>query len=72
MIASNKLRGLIVEKNTTISSIAKKMGITPYTLGRKIRNLTPMSLSEAQTLCNILGVSSEDFSLYFFAQDDAV
>lgn len=67
MVNTLKLKGRIVEMNTTISEIAKEMELTPYTLGQKISGKTLMSLDEADELQRILKISDADFLSYFFA-----
>ncbi len=65
MINTSKIKGKIVEKGKTIQSIAPKIPCTPYTLGRKIGNETPMNLDEAIILCSELDISTEEFASYF-------
>ena len=48
MVNTNKLKGRIVEQGLTIGSLAALIGISPSTLGRKIRNLSDMTLEEAE------------------------
>lgn len=67
LVNTLKLKGRIVEMNTTISEIAKEMKLTPYTLGQKISGKTLMSLNEADELQRILKISDVDFRSYFFA-----
>lgn len=65
MINTSKVRGRIVEKGKTIQSIAPKIPCSPYILGRKIANESPMNLEEAIILGNELDISKEDFAEYF-------
>lgn len=66
MINTNKVRGRIVEKGLTIQTIATQMQITPYTLGKKIANESPMTLDEALKLATILEIPVEEIAEYFF------
>lgn len=66
MINTAKLRGKIVEKGKTIQSLAPKIPCTPYTLGQKIANETPMQIEEATTLANELEIVDEEITEYFF------
>ncbi len=66
MINSNKIKGRIVEKGLTIQIIAPQMQITPYTLGKKISNESPMTLDEALKLALILDITPEEIIEYFF------
>ena len=66
MINTANLRGQIVEKGKTIQSLAPKIPCTPYTLGQKIANETPMQIEEATTLANELEIVDEEITEYFF------
>lgn len=68
MINSSKVRGRITEKGLTIQAVAKQMGISPYTLGKKLSNQTIMTLSEAWDLKTILCIADSDFNAYFFTE----
>ena len=65
MINTSKVRGRIVEKGKTIQSIAPKIPCSPYILGRKIANESPMNLEEAIILSDELDISTEEFSEFF-------
>lgn len=66
MIHTNKIRGKMAESRLTIQAVAPQMGITPYTLGKKISNDTPMTLNEALTFSEILNIPKESIADYFF------
>lgn len=67
MINTNKVRGRITEMGLTIQLIAPEIGITPYTLGRKIANESPMNLDEALKLSIILNIpATENFDYFFY------
>lgn len=66
MINTAKLRGRIVEKEKTIQSLAPKIPCTPYTLGQKIANETPMQIEEATVLANELDIPDNEIVDYFF------
>lgn len=66
MINSAKLRGRIVEKGRTIQSLAPKIPCSPYTLGQKIANETPMQIEEASVLIKELEIPNEEILEYFF------
>lgn len=61
-----KIKARICELGLSIKAIAVTMNLTAYTLGRKIAGKTPMSLTEARTLQNILKISDDDVVIYFF------
>lgn len=66
MINTLKLKGRIVEKGTTIQSLAHKIPCTPYTLGQKIANEAPMQIEEATTIANELEIPDNEITEYFF------
>lgn len=66
MINTAKLRGRIIEKGKTIQSLAPKIPCTPYTLGQKIANESPMQIEEAATLANELDITDNEIVEYFF------
>lgn len=65
MINTAKLKGRIVEKKKTIQSIAPKIPCSPYTLGQKIANETPINLDEAMVLCEELDITEIEFAEFF-------
>lgn len=66
MINSAKLRGRIVEKGKTMQLLAPKISCTPYTLGQKIANKTPMQIEEATIIANQLEIPDNEITEYFF------
>lgn len=68
MINTNKIRGRIAGNGLTIQAIAPQMGITPYTLGKKISNESPMTLDEALNFSIILDIPKEEIYDYFFCK----
>ena len=69
MINTSKVRGRIVEKGKTIQSIAPKIPCSPYILGRKIANESPMSLEEASNLSKELDIKEEEFTEFFLQKE---
>lgn len=67
MVNTQKIKGRIVEKGKTIQSIAPKIPCSPYTLGQKIANETPINLDEVIVLCDELDITEQEFP-YFFLQ----
>ena len=53
-----KIKAKITELGLTIGGIAKKIGVSPYTLGRKIAVKTPMSIRKARLLQKELQISA--------------
>ena len=65
VVNTSKLKGRIVEKGKTIQAIAPKIPCSPYILGRKIANESPMSLEEASILSDELDISETEFAEFF-------
>ena len=65
MINTAKIKGRIVEKGKTIQSIAPKIPCSPYTLGQKLLNETPMNLEEAIILSDELDITKDEFADFF-------
>ena len=65
MINTAKVKGRIVEKGKTIQAIAPKIPCSPYILGRKIANESPMNLEEVIVLCNELDITQNEFAEFF-------
>ena len=68
MINSNKLKGRMRELQITQADLAAKLGLSPCTVSQKINNVRSFDLEEAEVVCNVLSIGSEEFSKYFFAQ----
>ena len=67
MINSQKLKGLMREKNVTQRDLADILGITQATCCLKINNNRQLTLNEANKIAETLGISALDFGAYFFA-----
>lgn len=65
MVNTAKIKGRIVEKEKTIQSIAPKVPCSPYTLGQKIANETPINLEEIIVLCDELDITEREFPEFF-------
>ncbi len=68
MVNTNKLRGKIVEQGLTFGSLAQQVGVSPSTLGRKIRNVSDMTLEEVERIRDILNIPPNRMMEYFFAE----
>ena len=66
MVNTNKLRGRIMEQGLTIGSLASMIGISPSTLGRKIKNQADMTLGEVEAIRSILKIPPDRVMEYFF------
>lgn len=69
MVNTNKIRGRIMEQGLTIGSLASIIGISPSTLGRKIKNHADMTLGEVESIRDILKIPPERVVEYFFMEE---
>lgn len=67
MINTNKLKGLLREKELTQADVAKCLDLTQPTVNQKINNVRPMTLDEAEKLSILLDIDAGEFGVYFFA-----
>lgn len=68
MINTNKIKGRMAELELTQKDIAKMLNIAQTTANQKINNVRPLTLVEAEKLCEILEISPSEFNIYFFAK----
>lgn len=55
-MASNKLKGKIVEAGYSQRSLAAELGISKNTLNSKVNGKTPFNTAEIEQICNKLGI----------------
>jgi len=58
-----------MEQGLTIGSLASIIGISPSTLGRKIKNHADMTLGEVESIRDILKIPPERVVDYFFMEE---
>lgn len=69
MVNVNKLKGKIVEKGFNITELAKKIGIDPSTLYRKLgNNGTALTIKEADMIVKSLNLTLAEANSIFFSQ----
>jgi len=66
MVNTRKLRGKIIEKGFTYAAISDLLGISSCTFGKKIRNISDMSIAEAEQIISILSIPPSEAIEYFF------
>ena len=71
MINTLKLKSKMVELGYTQKDIAKLLDIAPATVSQKLNNVRPMTLLEANTLSECLGIGDREFKEYFFVKEIA-
>lgn len=54
MINTNKIKGRMAELELTQKDVAKMLNIAQATANQKINNVRPLTLVEAEKLCEIL------------------
>ena len=67
MLNENKIRGRMAELKINQKDVADALGLSQATVSQKLNRVRPMDLDEAEKLALLLGISDEDFGLYFFA-----
>ena len=61
------LKSAIERSGYKLSYLASKIGITPYSLTKKINNVTEFKSGEIKELCSILNIKGDEIQEYFFA-----
>lgn len=67
MTNSDMLKSEIEIAGLKYKSIAKHLGISPYSLQKKIQNITEFKASEISKLCDLLTLSLKEKEQIFFA-----
>lgn len=67
MLAVSKLRGVLAEKGISQMQVAEKIGVTPNTFYRKMREGVFLS-TEIEAMQKILDLSNADMCSIFFAK----
>ena len=62
-----KLLGRIVEVFGTQYKFAEAMGLSEHTVSVKLNNIRPFRQEEITKACELLAISPEEISAYFFA-----
>lgn len=60
MVNTLKLKGKIAEAGYSQTSLAVAAGMSKNTLNAKVNGKTPFNCDEAEAICNVLGISSND------------
>ena len=67
MLDASRLKGKIVEKNTNIEELSRKIGINYATFYRKLKN-NSFSIEEADKIAAALSLTNEEATAIFFSQ----
>ena len=72
MTNSEELRAIIAKKGMKYKHIAKYLGITPFSLAKKIDNITYFNSVEIAKLCELLEIKSlkQKERIFFAIEDD--
>ncbi len=72
MTSTNEVRKRIDEKGLKLNYIARKLGISPYSLSLKLNNQNEFKSSEISIMCDILGITNlkEKEALFFSHEVD--
>lgn len=71
MVNSKMLKDRAKSLGIRQCDIAKALGLQQSTVNQKINNVRPMLLAEAEMMAELLGITNEEFSVYFFAKEVA-
>ena len=67
MFKKNEFRAILARKEMSATEIAKKIGIDPATLSRKMSGQSDFYRSEIEKLCKVLALTPEETLQIFFA-----
>lgn len=67
LINTLKIKARIVECGLKQKDIAKALNLSPSTVSQKLNNIRPMNLKEADSLAELLGISTMEIGEYFFS-----
>lgn len=71
MVNTLKIKAKLVEKDMTQSDLARVLGVAQPTLSQKINNRRPITLDEAEKMCEVLGIEPNEFASFFFGRSVA-
>ena len=66
MVNTRKLRAKIIEKGLTYAVLSDLLGISSCTFGKKMRNISEMTIAEAEQIISILDIPISETVDYFF------
>lgn len=68
MVNVSKLKGKIVERNTTQEELASKIGVTKGTFYRKMKQNGNFSIKEVNLIVSALNLSKDEAMSIFFSE----
>ena len=68
MVDVSKLKGKIVERNTTQEELASKIGIDKSTFYRKMKQNGNFSIKEVNLIVSALNLSKDEAMVIFFSE----
>lgn len=66
MVNTRELRAAIARAGYTQEEVAKKIGISSYTFGKKAKNKGKFDVVEATKICKILGINDDKVKANIF------
>ena len=67
MIQTESLQKIMAKNNITARILAEKLGMSESLFSKKINNESPMTLTQAKNICDLLGIPSKKMQVIFFA-----
>ena len=69
MTDSELLRKIIKKSGYKMYKIAEELGISPYSLQKKIDNVVDFKVTEVRTLAEFLGLNKDQVNSIFFCKN---
>lgn len=66
MVNTKELKAAIARAGYTQEEVARKIGITSYTFGKKAKNISKFSVVQATEICEILGIHDKGLKATIF------
>lgn len=70
MTNATKLQNKITQSGLKLSFIAEQLGITRFSLSKKLEGITEFKTSEIKKICLVLHITSEEIPSIFFEEKD--
>lgn len=66
MINTKELKAAIARAGYTQEEVAKQIGISSYTFGKKAKNKSKFDVIQANQICDILGIHNNEYKAEIF------
>lgn len=69
MVNTQELKAAIARAGYTQEEVAKRIGISSYTFGKKAKNKSKFDVVQATKICNILNIHNKEHRANIFLAD---